>query len=144
MSGFGVYQTWLDYSVDNESALLSVMLEDHGYPIARSKDQLRRQAFDFIDKHPQGLHILLEAHPDFPLFIDNLDYLNAYANKDMPTKEVFNADTNADNISFVDTKQEKITALNEEDKSFIKKAIIIGLVIVGVAQFLKILQNAGT
>ena len=129
-------QSWIDYTIDNNGIAVCDLVESYGYPSSDSRENLKRIVFAFInDFGEEAYYQLKQIHPDYRLFFPPKS----------PARE-FEIIEQTQIVQEV-TQPEKIQPtvnITEIDKDFFKKAIVVGLIIVGVVQILKVMPNART
>ncbi len=124
------YESWVEYTIDKKPIQVMDIVEDYGYPKAYSKEELTEIVYDFLEEVPGAIKILKKAHPDYRLFFPYNPKLSVIKNDIEENKQEKNIGA------------EKILTVSDTDKEFLKKAITIGIVIIGVVQILKLIPNA--
>lgn len=134
-------ETWVHYTVNKNPIAVMDIIEYYGYPEAEEEEDLLEATFHFMGNVPNATHILKKAHPDYELFssIQKFPDFSEKKNFHNANNEIIKEDIQPKKI-----ESERISTLNDSDKEFLKRAIIVGLVIIGVVQILKIMPNART
>ena len=125
------YPHWIDYTIEYNPIGVLDILRLYGYPEPMSENEFYQTTFKFINEYGNdALDSLKPVHPDYDMLVTSPAQQPAVIKQPETIQQPIIKNNTVGN------------SITTEDKDFVKKAVTIGLVIIGVVQILKVLNRA--